>query len=84
MSYTSIDHNSAKVMTYPANITFGEFKRRCSEKMSCTTTRLLQLVVERLKWRVRFRMTSLCVQRVLDMSPRAAKDAGASWKSQSL
>ena len=40
MSYTSIDHNSAKVMTYPTNITFGEFKRRCSEKMSCTTTRL--------------------------------------------
>ena len=28
MNYTNIDHNSAKVMTYPANITIGEFKRR--------------------------------------------------------
>ena len=45
--------------------------------MSCTTTRILQLVVERLKWHVRSKMmTSLCVQQALDISPRAAKDAG--------
>ncbi len=40
MKYHAIDYNSAKVMTYPTNIKFGEFKRRCSEKMSCTVTRI--------------------------------------------
>ena len=43
MKYNAADYNSAKVMSYPANIKFGEFKRRCSEKMSCTITRIFTI-----------------------------------------
>ena len=45
MKYNAADYNSAKVMSYPANIKFGEFKRRCSEKMSCTVLSSLLLVM---------------------------------------
>ena len=43
MKYHAVDFNSAKVMTYPTNIKFGELKRRCSEKMACTVTRIFAI-----------------------------------------